>query len=61
MSIDQLLDGIKLQEMQAALEFYHYYTEAISKDMKSMNNDGLLASLSVLEMDAGNRAKEALK
>lgn len=51
----------QVDEMVKALKFYQYYANAIAEDQKTLNTDGLLASITVLEMDAGNRAKEALK
>lgn len=66
--INQLTDSIDIKDytqintkkIKEALEFYQYYANAIQQDQENLNTDGLMATITVLEMDAGNRAKEAL-
>lgn len=47
-------------KVKQALEFYLYEAEAIHRNLESKNPDAALASMAVLKLDAGNRAKAAL-
>ena len=49
--------GLKIKRMQDALNFYRLEAEAIAKNMNS-NDEAVIASLHVLRLDAGNRAKD---
>jgi len=47
----------KLNEMEKVLEFYSDEAEAICKNF-NVDNEAVLASVALLMLDAGNRAKQ---
>jgi hypothetical protein len=49
--------GLKIKQMQEALDFYRFEAEAIAKNLGS-NDEAIIASLHVLSLDAGKRAKK---
>ena len=50
----------KIAELEAALEFYRLEAESIANNFDK-NDDAVVASMTVLKLDAGIRAKRALE
>lgn len=49
----------RIPKLVAALEFYKSEAEAIAKNF-DVNDEALLASITILKLDAGNKAKKVL-
>ena len=49
--------GLRIKRMRDALKFYELEAEAISMNM-GKNDEAVLASLTVLSLDAGKRARD---